>query len=145
MRKKIMIVDDSPEITFTVKDGLELLDSNYDVICLDGGKKCLEYLEKNEKPDIILLDIMMPGMNGWQVFKKLKENKNLSNTPIVFLTAKSDNFSKAFGKIIADAFIEKPFNINDLKQKIDNFIEKPNIISKTKEKVIEDMIHSIYE
>ena len=145
MVKKIMMVDDSPELTFTAKFALEKIDPDYNVICADGGDKCFELLENNEAPDLILLDIMMPGMNGWQVFKKLRKNAEWKKIPIVFLTAKTDNTSKAFGKILAEAYIEKPFEPNDLKERVDKILEKPFVITETKEKIIGDMIEKIIQ
>jgi CheY-like chemotaxis protein len=75
MVKKIMIVDDENGVTYTVKHGLEGLDTGYQVTCVDSGKKCLELLEQNQIPDLILLDIMMPEMTGWEVQKKIKEHR----------------------------------------------------------------------
>ena len=137
------MVDDSPELTYTAKFTLEKIDPEYYVTCADGGDKCFELLENNEAPDLILLDIMMPGMNGWQVFKKLRENQDWKKIPIMFLTAKTDNCSKALGKIIAEAYIEKPFEPHVLKERIDKILAKPFIITKTKEKVIGDVIEKI--
>ncbi|MEM0467097.1 MAG: response regulator [Candidatus Thermoplasmatota archaeon] len=143
MTKKIMIVDDSRLITYTVKDGLETLDPNYTVIEVDSGKKCFELLEKNKIPDLILLDIMMPEMNGWEVYKKLRKHESWKKIPVAFLTAKTDNFSRGFGKILGDAYIEKPFEIKDLKQRIDKLLEKPYELSETKLKIIEDVLEHI--
>ncbi|MEM0492977.1 MAG: response regulator [Candidatus Thermoplasmatota archaeon] len=145
MGKKIMVVDDSQIITYTVKEGLEHLDSSYSVIEADSGKKCFELLEKNIIPDIILLDIMMPGMNGWQVYKQLRKNEKWKRIPVAFLTAKTDNFSRGFGKILADAYIEKPFDIKELKERIDKLLEKPYEIPETKQKVIDDALKYIPE
>jgi two-component system response regulator VicR len=69
--KKIVIVDDDQDVLFTTKKVIEYYDNNYKIITLDSGEKLLESL-KEDKPDLILLDIMMPDMNGWEVFDKLK-------------------------------------------------------------------------
>ncbi|MCX6666577.1 MAG: response regulator [Euryarchaeota archaeon] len=137
--KKIMSVDDDPDQTFTVKQRLERL-GDYQVIPIDGGKKCLEWLQNKGLPDLILLDVMMPEMNGWEVFKAIRQNQNWKKIPIVFLTARTDAFSKGFGKILGDAYIEKPFDMNDLKEKIERILATPYEISDTKAKIIEDMI-----
>ncbi len=142
--KKIMNVDDDPDQTFTVKKRLEKL-GDYEVIRIDSGEKCLNYLENNETPDLILLDIMMPEMNGWEVYKKLRKNDNWKNIPIVFLTARTDSFSKGFGKILGDCYIEKPFEIDDLKNKIDKILNNPYSISETKQRVIDDMMEKTIE
>ena len=64
MVKTILIVDDDPGLIHTVKYGLEGLDPDYQVFCADSGKQCFEFLEKKLVSDIILLDVMMPEMNG---------------------------------------------------------------------------------
>ncbi|MBN2602554.1 MAG: response regulator [Candidatus Thermoplasmatota archaeon] len=143
MGKKIMVVDDSNFITYTVKDALEQIDPSFTVTRVESGKQCIELLEKNQIPDLILLDIMMPEISGWEVFKKLRTNKTWKNIPVAFLTAKSDNFSRAFGKILAEAYIEKPFEIHDLKNKIERLLEKPLKISQEKQKIIDDMLKHI--
>jgi CheY-like chemotaxis protein len=117
--KKIMIVDDEAGITYTVKHGLESLDSQYQVTCVNNGEKCIELLEKNQIPDLILLDIMLPGMNGWAVFKKIKEHQSWRNIPIVFLTDRSDSLAKDAGSFLGNDFINKPFKIPELKMRIE--------------------------
>jgi len=124
MVKTILVVDDDPGVTHTVKYGLESLDADYKVVCVDSGQKCLKLLENNQIPDIILLDIMMPEMNGWGVQKKLQERIEWRNIPIIFLTATGDPTSKKIGSIISEGFIEKPCKIPDLKQRIDKILKK---------------------
>ena len=74
MVKKILIVDDDPGVRYTVKTGIESLDDNYKVIIAENGIQCLELLKNNQIPDLILLDIAMPEMSGWQTYDKIKEN-----------------------------------------------------------------------
>lgn len=126
MEKKIMIVDDDPSIRFTVKEGLEGIDESYNVICAESGEECFSFLQNNEIPTLILLDIMMPGMTGWEVINRLRENQVWSNIPVVFLTAKTDDFTKAFGQSISMDFIEKPFDIRSLKHRIEILLERIN-------------------
>jgi CheY-like chemotaxis protein len=124
MAKTILIVDDEPGVTHTVKYGLEGLDDSYKVIAVDSGEKCLEFLENNQIPDLILLDIMMPEMNGWEVQKRLQGNINWKNIPIIFLTATADPTSKKIGEMSSEGFIEKPCKIPELKQKIDEILKR---------------------
>lgn len=121
--KKIMIVDDLPDVAYTVKYGLEKLDSDYNVLRAESGKKCFELLEDNQIPDLILLDIMMPEMNGWEVARKLREKLEWKKIPIIFLTATEDETSKITGSIIGKYYIEKPFEITNLKKKIDEALK----------------------
>jgi hypothetical protein len=85
--------------------------------------QCLELLKNNQIPDIILLDIMMPKMSGWQVFYRLKENPSWKNIPVIFLTARTDEVAKNAGGFLGDDYIEKPFNREDLKKRIDYFLK----------------------
>lgn len=123
MVKKIMIVDDETGVAYTVKTGLEGIDPDYNVNHVDSGKKCLEYLENNEAPDLILLDVMMPGMTGWETYKRIKEKNEWSNIPIVFLTARNDRVAVNAGKFLAEDYIEKPFNVKDLKERIEKILK----------------------
>lgn len=123
--KKIMFVDDEQDQIFSVKTGFEQeYAKEYEIIPAESGKKCFELLEKNVKPDLILLDIMMPDMDGWEVFDKLKANQSWKNIPIIFLTARSDGLATNAGAMIADDYIEKPIDIKELKTRIDNVLNK---------------------
>lgn len=119
----IMIVDDNPDLIYSVKEGLGSISKNYEIIGVESGRKCLDML-KSQKPDLILLDIMMPVMDGWDVCAKIKSNKKTENIPIVFLTAKTDSISKGMGRLASADYIEKPFDIKDLKKRIDAIIKK---------------------
>lgn len=119
MGKKIMVVDDNPTLIVTVKEGLNSLASGYEIIEANNGKECFDQLNAGKIPDIILLDIMMPIMDGWEVQRRLREHASWKNIPVVFLTAKTDIYSKQTGSILSKDYIEKPFEITDLKKRID--------------------------
>jgi CheY-like chemotaxis protein len=123
IKKKIMVVDDEPDQILTVKLILEDLSDEYEVIGADSGMKCLELLKNNKIPDIILLDIMMPGMNGWDVAAEIKKNPIWNKIPLIFLTAKTDSFSKTFGGIVSEDYITKPFEMKELKESINKFLD----------------------
>lgn len=122
--KKIMVVDDEPGVTYTVKHGLESLDSQYEVTCVDNGKRCIELLEQNQIPDLIILDIMLPGMNGWVIYKIIKEHQSWKDIPIVFLTDRNDAIAKNAGNFLGDDFINKPFKIPELKIRIERLLHQ---------------------
>jgi len=124
MARTIMVVDDEPDILFSVKCGLEDFADEYIVSGAGSGHECFELLKKGQIPDLILLDVMMPEMNGWDVFTKLKETPEWREISIVFLTAKNDPYSKGFGTLLANDFIEKPFEISNLKERIDNVLDR---------------------
>lgn len=116
-----MVVDDEPDILTTVGKILEL--SGYEVIRAIDGRDCLSKLNAN-KPDLILLDIMMPEMSGWDVAARIKENPRWNAIPIVFLTAKGDVMSKGMGSLAAEDYITKPFDIKDLKNRVEKALNK---------------------
>ena len=121
--KKIMVVDDDPKQISFLKYVLESLGNQYEVISANNGMQCFQLLKNNQIPDLILLDIMMPEMSGWEVLKNLKENSSWKNIPVIFLTARTDEVAKNAGGFLGDDFIEKPFKKEDLIKKIDNFLK----------------------
>jgi CheY-like chemotaxis protein len=119
MVKKIMIVDDNADVILSLKYGLEDAAKNeYQVIGAESGKQCLALLQRNQIPDLILLDIMMPEMSGWETFDKIKQNDAWREIPVVFLTARTDKIARNAGKFLGDDFIEKPFEITDIKDRL---------------------------
>ena len=120
--KKIMVVDDEEDQLFTIKKTLEYAEKEYEVITLNNGNNCLQYLKNNEKPDLILLDIMMPEMTGWELFDKIKENDDWRDIPVVFLTARTDETAEKAGKFFGEDYIEKPFDAEDLIKRINKII-----------------------
>ncbi len=117
-----MVVDDEEDQLFTIKKTLEYADKEYEVITLNNGNNCLQYLKNNEKPDLILLDIMMPKMTGWELYDKIKENDDWRNIPVVFLTARTDETAEKAGKFFGEDYIQKPFDAEDLIKRINQII-----------------------
>lgn len=117
MRKKILLIDDEEDFAFFVKANLGLI-SNYEIIVATKGKKGIKTALK-EKPALILLDIMLPGMDGFEVLKRLKKNEKTMNIPVIMLTAKNEDESKikAAGLYCED-YIVKPIEIRILNAKI---------------------------
>ncbi len=111
MCPKVMVVDDEPDTIDLVR--LILESEGIDVVGANSGSECLDSLEV-EKPDAILLDIMMPDMNGWETFHKIKEKRG--NLPVAMLTVKSQEFDKMLGLHVlkADDYITKPFSRKEL-------------------------------
>jgi len=124
MVKKVMIVDDDPGVIYTVKNGIEGLDKDYEITTVKSGQDCLNLLKDNKIPDLILLDIMMPEMSGWETYNKIKENNIWKNIPVVFLTARTDRIAKEAGGFLGDDYIEKPFKVPELKERIDKILKK---------------------
>jgi len=113
--KKVLVVDDEPDTLELVK--LVLESAGFDAILVNNGVEALARIE-DEKPDVVLLDIMMPDMDGWDVFRKIKERN--PTIPIAILTAKAQNIDKLLGLHVlkADDYITKPFGKNELIGKV---------------------------
>ncbi len=119
MSKRIMIVDDEEDIRVSVSQIFEI--SGYEVTEAEDGNDCLNKLE-HTIPNLVILDIMMPGMNGWDVAARIKENSKWSKIPIVFLTAKGDEMSIGMGGLASEEYIVKPFDIIKLKEKVEKIL-----------------------
>ena len=117
-----MVVDDEPDIIYSIKEGLY---TEFEILSAESGKQCLKILE-TELPDIILLDIMMQDMSGWETFNEIRENPSFRTIPIVFITARTDEIAKDAGCFLGDDYIEKPFEISDLKVRIDKILKTKN-------------------
>jgi len=121
-QKKILVVDDEADLIMMVQMRLEA--NEYEVISANDGEEGLEKA-KNEKPDLILLDVMMPKINGYQVCTILKQDAQYNKIPIILFTGKAqDDFEKAGKKAGADAFITKPFDPPDLLSKVEELLKK---------------------
>ncbi|MDE6696277.1 MAG: response regulator [Muribaculaceae bacterium] len=119
-RKTVLVVDDSSDMTEMLKDSL---DNIYSVITASDGMDALKKISET-KPDIILTDLMMPNLNGMELCRKLKENPETVNIPIIILTAKHDLGVKLEGLTIgADDYITKPFNLDVLRLRMRRLIE----------------------
>ena len=123
--KKIMMVDDEKDQIFSLKIAIEeTYGKKYQIITANSGMECLELLKKNENPDIILLDIMMPEMSGWELFDRIKDNPSWENIPVVFLTARTDRVAEDAGQFLGDGFIEKPVKTDDLINMVEKTLNK---------------------
>jgi CheY-like chemotaxis protein len=126
MVKTILVVDDYADIVVSVKQVLEDPTGEYRVIGVDSGEKCLQILQQEASlPDLILLDIMMPGMSGWDVAARIKQNDRWRSVPIVFLTAKGDEMSIGIGHLASEDYIVKPFDIMKLKDCVKRILTNP--------------------
>jgi two-component system, OmpR family, response regulator VicR len=120
---KIMVVDDEPDLVEVVK--LILESDGYIVITAGGGEEALDKIEK-EKPDLVLLDIIMPRMDGWEVFSRIKSNPKTHETPVIMLTAKDQRIDKLIGLHVVrvDDYITKPFGRAELLERIKRVLQE---------------------
>lgn len=120
---KILLVDDEPEILYLVRMMLER--GGYEVVEAKNGDECLEKLQRTT-PDLILLDIMMPGLDGWEICRKIKNDRETKDIPVVMLTVRTseDSIKKSFEYAGCDAHINKPFDRKHLLDIIGEFLGK---------------------
>jgi two-component system response regulator VicR len=113
VKKKIMVVDDEPDTVDLVKLVLET--EGYEIMVAYGGQEALDMI-KVDRPDLVLLDIMMPQMDGWAVRKKIVENEETKDIPVVMLTAKAQPIDKMIGLHVVGVtdYITKPFGRKEL-------------------------------
>jgi DNA-binding response OmpR family regulator len=118
----ILIADDDPEILTLL--GIRLSKKGYKVFEAQDGNAALDKARK-EKPDLVLLDVMMPGKNGWEVAKALREDKELGGIGIVMLTAIGERVNEMTSPLYgADDYVDKPFDFAVLEQKMTAVLEK---------------------
>ncbi|MCK5040080.1 MAG: response regulator [Candidatus Aenigmarchaeota archaeon] len=122
MKKTIMIVDDNYDMIHCVKRGLDDISSSYSFMEADSGEECISLLKNRQIPDLILLDIMMPGIDGLETAAQIQSKPKWKKIPIVFLTARTDDVSRELGSAVSRDYIEKPFDIFDLKKRIDKIV-----------------------
>jgi len=122
MKEKILIIEDELDLVKGIK--MNLVDEGYEVDYALNGKEGLERALK-DKPDLILLDIMLPGIDGLEICKELRRNK--VDIPILMLTAKGEEIDKVIGlEIGADDYISKPFSIRELLARIKAHLRREN-------------------
>jgi two-component system alkaline phosphatase synthesis response regulator PhoP len=133
MRKKILIVDDEPDIVRLLKYNLET--EGYDVVSANNGKAALE--KAREHPNLIVLDVMMPQMDGWEVIRQLKKKEETASIPVLFLTAKDSEIDEVLGlELGADDYITKPISPRKIIARIKTILrrsESSNAVSEREE------------
>ncbi len=123
--KTVLLIDDDPHIHKDVETALS--ETDFEVVHALNGEKGIT-LAKSTKPDVIILDILMPGMDGWSVLSALKSDQNLASIPVIILTIVSESdLGYALGAI---DYLRKPYDTKLLVQKITNVIQKQNKIGK---------------
>ena len=121
-RPEILAVDDLPDNLFLLEAILEEQD-NYHLSCVDNGKAAIESVE-NSPPDLILLDLMMPDIDGCEVTRRIRQNPDLPYIPILLLTAHDEASARKGLKAGADSFICKPFDISVLLQHMQKLLQQ---------------------
>jgi two-component system, OmpR family, response regulator VicR len=125
---KIMVVDDEPDLLEVVK--LILESDGYQVVTAGGGQEALDKIGK-EMPDLVLLDIIMPKMDGWEVFSRIKGDPKTHDIPVIMLTAKDQRIDKLIGLHVVrvDDYITKPFGRAELLERIKRVLQEKHKVA----------------
>ncbi len=120
--RKVVYIEDEHEMIDLVR--LILSRRSFEVIGASGGREGLDLIRKTS-PDIILLDLMMPDMDGWEVYQLLKADESTKSIPVIIITAKAQNIDKVLGLQIAkvEDYISKPFSPKELVDSIEKVLK----------------------
>jgi len=120
--KSILCIEDEPEMIDLIR--LILGRRGFEIKGADGGVEGLKMI-RQELPDLILLDLMMPDMDGWEVYQQIKADEKTKNIPVIVVTAKAQSIDKVLGLHIAkvDDYITKPFSPQDLLNSVDKVLK----------------------
>lgn len=123
MAEKILIVDDDREMVELIE--LFLGNAGYETIAAFSGEEALEKAFR-EKPDLMLLDIMMPKIDGWEVLRRIKNDPETRDTPVAFITARTQNIDKMIGLSVMKAagYITKPFSKQELLTEVKRILDE---------------------
>lgn len=121
--KRVVCIEDEPEMIDLVK--LILSRRGFQVMGAMGGREGLETIQR-EKPDLVLLDLMMPDMDGWEVYQKMKADDATKAIPVIVVTAKAQSIDKVLGLHIAkvDDYITKPFGPQELLESVEKVLAR---------------------
>ena len=127
---KILIVDDNPKL---MEDALPMY--GYEVQCATDGLMALKILDEDKSFDLVLLDVVMPNLNGWETIKAIRKNDKISQIPVIMLTSVSDANKQISGlKFGADDYIVKPFVLPNLLARIEALLRRSTWNKETKQK-----------
>jgi DNA-binding response OmpR family regulator len=120
--RRIVYIEDEQEMIDLVR--LILNRKGFEVIGANGGREGLD-LVRQESPDLVLLDLMMPDMDGWDVFQQMKADENTRDIPVIVVTAKAQNIDRVLGLHIAKVndYISKPFSPQELIESIEQVLK----------------------
>jgi two-component system response regulator VicR len=121
-KPRVLVIEDELEMINMIKIILE--SKNFEVIGAVGGKEGLNAIREH-KPDLLLLDLMMPEVDGWEVYRQMKADSELKDIPVVVVTAKSQQIDRVLGLRIAkvDDYITKPFEPGDLIESVNRVLQ----------------------
>jgi DNA-binding response OmpR family regulator len=124
-KTRILCIEDEAEMIDLTRLVLER--EGFEVLGAVGGSEGLEII-KREKPDLVLLDLMMPDIDGWEVYRQMKADEESAQIPVIVVTAKAQSIDKVLGLQVAkvDDYITKPFGPKELLESIHRILNKQN-------------------
>jgi two-component system, OmpR family, response regulator VicR len=122
-KRRLLYIEDEQEMIELVR--LILARKGFEVLGANGGREGLEAV-RNLRPDLVLLDLMMPDMDGWDVYQQMKADEDTQKIPVIVVTAKAQSIDKVLGLHIAkvDDYISKPFSPQELVESIEKVLGK---------------------
>ena len=134
IKQKVLVVDDEDNIRMLVRFNLEK--AGYEVFEAEDGRKAVE-MAVDLTPDIVLLDLMLPGIDGLEVCRNLKRNPRTAALPIIMLTAKNDEIDRVIGlELGADDYMTKPFSQRELVARIKAVLRRSNVLAGNGEELV---------
>lgn len=118
MKKRIFIVDDNEAVLSSIEGYLREENNEWDIMKAGSGRDFLDLL-KIQTPDLMLIDIEMPEMDGWQLLQKIKKNSEWKDIPAIMFSSKPDELTRTLVHKISAGLIEKPFELHELKRSIE--------------------------
>jgi DNA-binding response OmpR family regulator len=122
-KRRVLCIEDEEEMIDLIRLILER--KGFEVLGAVGGQEGLDAVRR-EKPDLVLLDLMMPDVDGWEVYRQMKSDADLKSIPVVVVTAKAQSIDKVLGLHIAkvDDYVTKPFGPGDLLESVERVFQK---------------------
>lgn len=128
METKLLIVDDTPENLDVLRQVLSPLDCK--ILVANSGERSLDIIARNQ-PDLVLLDVMMPGMDGFEVCRRIRANESTAETPVIFVTARQDDIAQGFA-VGGNDYITKPISMEEVQSRVRHQLERVRLIRELK-------------
>ena len=122
MDKTILVVDDEMAIRMILEN---LLGERFNVVCLENGEQALEWLQENKLPDCMILDLSMPGIDGFEVISRMRKDRSLAHVPVIVLSSRDSSADRIrCSKLGANEYVVKPFRPAELEARIESLFRR---------------------
>jgi len=120
-KRRVLVIEDDPDIAVTMKYMLKK--KGYEVSISSNGKEGFDKI-KEERPDLVILDLILPDLAGEEVCREIRKDDSLKDTPVIMVTAKYSDVDKVVGRVIgANLYMTKPFDMDELLEGVENLIK----------------------